>query len=74
MLVFKYLFIDNVQVNWKLNICTANSAKWMNDWYLEVNIRLGNWGIIWQKEGLLQQTLTLLQGYKDTFLPTLVNI
>ena len=26
----------------------------------------------WQKEGLLQQTMTLLQGPKDPFLPTLV--
>ena len=28
-------------------------------------------GSFWQKEGLLQQTMTLLQGDKDPFLPTL---
>ena len=31
-------------------------------------------GPYWQKEGLLQQTMTLLQGPKDPFLPTLMKM
>ena len=28
----------------------------------------------WQKESFLQYTMTLLQGFKDPFLPTLIYI
>ena len=31
-------------------------------------------GSFWQKEGLLQQTMTLLQETKDPFLPNLLNM
>ena len=44
-------------------------------WIVDINTRVGPIGeSFWQKESLLQYTMTLLQSPKDPVLPTLMDM